>query len=59
MIRQFEKNFIGRFWQLVNRLLKAIEVKTVVLDHEAAQIDNMRKINIKSYYGDATLGSIH
>lgn len=45
---------IGRFGQIINRLLVANGVKTVVLDHEAGQIDNMRKINIKSYYGDAT-----
>ncbi|MDV5167993.1 monovalent cation:proton antiporter-2 (CPA2) family protein [Photobacterium rosenbergii] len=45
---------IGRFGQIVNRLLVANGVKTVVLDHEAGQIDNMRAIKIKSYYGDAT-----
>lgn len=45
---------IGRFGQIVNRLLTANGINTVVLDHEAGQIDNMRKINIKSFYGDAT-----
>ncbi|GHA49211.1 monovalent cation:proton antiporter-2 (CPA2) family protein [Photobacterium aphoticum] len=45
---------IGRFGQIVNRLLVANGVKTVVLDHEAGQIENMRAIRIKSYFGDAT-----
>ncbi|GAA5315438.1 MAG: monovalent cation:proton antiporter-2 (CPA2) family protein [Candidatus Pelagadaptatus aseana] len=45
---------IGRFGQIVNRLLVANGVQTVVLDHEAAQVDNLRKINIKSFFGDAT-----
>ena len=45
---------IGRFGQIVNRLLTANGVKTVVLDHEATQVENLRKINIKSYFGDAT-----
>ena len=45
---------IGRFGQIVNRLLVANGVKTVVLDHEAMQVENLRQINIKSYFGDAT-----
>ncbi|MBV7296298.1 monovalent cation:proton antiporter-2 (CPA2) family protein [Enterovibrio paralichthyis] len=45
---------VGRFGQVVNRLLTANGVQTVVLDHEATQVDNLRQINIKSYYGDAT-----
>ncbi|WP_234418609.1 NAD-binding protein [Dongshaea marina] len=45
---------IGRFGQVVNRLLVANEVKTVVLDHEAGQVENMRKIQVKSYFGDST-----
>ena len=45
---------VGRFGQIVNRLLMANGVKTVVLDHEVTQIDNLRRVNIKSYYGDAT-----
>ncbi len=44
----------GRFGQIVNRLLIANGIKTVVLDHEIGQVDNMRKIKIKSFYGDAT-----
>ncbi|HIF9212027.1 TPA: monovalent cation:proton antiporter-2 (CPA2) family protein [Photobacterium damselae] len=45
---------IGRFGQIVNRLLVANGIKTVVLDHDAGLIENMRQIRIKSFYGDAT-----
>ncbi len=45
---------IGRFGQIVNRLLVANGVKTIVLDHEAGQVENLRKVNVKSYFGDAT-----
>ena len=44
----------GRFGQIVNRLLVASGVPTVVLDHEASMIDMLRKVGIKSYYGDAS-----
>jgi monovalent cation:proton antiporter-2 (CPA2) family protein len=45
---------IGRFGQIVNRLLAANGIETIVLDHDAGQVDNMRKLEIKSYFGDAT-----
>ncbi len=45
---------IGRFGQIVNRLLVASDVRTVVLDHEAAMIDMLRKFGTQSYYGDAS-----
>ncbi|ABZ75828.1 potassium efflux system protein [Shewanella halifaxensis HAW-EB4] len=45
---------VGRFGQIVNRLLVTNGVKTIVLDHEVQQVENLRKINTKSYYGDAT-----
>ncbi|MFY9976548.1 MAG: monovalent cation:proton antiporter-2 (CPA2) family protein [Chromatiaceae bacterium] len=45
---------VGRFGQIVNRLLVASDVSTVVLDHEAAQIDILRQLGIKTYYGDAS-----
>ncbi len=45
---------IGRFGQIVNRLLVANGTQTVVLDHDAEQVDNLRKLNIKAYFGDAT-----
>jgi monovalent cation:proton antiporter-2 (CPA2) family protein len=45
---------IGRFGQIVNRLLVANGIETVVLDHDARQVDNLRQLEIKSYFGDAT-----
>ena len=44
----------GRFGQIVNRLLRANDIPTVLLDREPAQIENMRQIKIRSFYGDAT-----
>lgn len=45
---------IGRFGQIVNRLLVSNGVTTVVLDHQANQVDNMRQIGTRAYFGDAT-----
>lgn len=45
---------IGRYGQIVNRLLVANGIKTIVLDHDATIVNNLTQINIKSYYGDAT-----
>ena len=45
---------IGRFGQVLNMLLISAGVRTVVLDHRADKIDLLRKLGIKSYYGDAT-----
>ncbi len=44
----------GRFGQIVNRLLVANKVPTVVIDHESSMVDRLRQVNVKSYYGDAT-----
>ncbi|MGR5145938.1 monovalent cation:proton antiporter-2 (CPA2) family protein [Photobacterium alginatilyticum] len=45
---------IGRFGQIVNRLLVSNGVKTVILDHQANQVDVVRQIGTKAYFGDAT-----
>lgn len=45
---------IGRFGQIVNRLLVANGVHTVVLDQQADQVDTMRRIDTKAYFGDAS-----
>ncbi len=45
---------IGRFGQIVNRMLVANGVKTIVLDTRPSQIDMMRQLNTKTYFGDAT-----
>lgn len=45
---------VGRFGQIVNRLLTSNGVPTVVLDYQADQVANLRQIGTKSYFGDAT-----
>lgn len=45
---------IGRFGQIINRLLVANDVKTVVLDIRSEQIDLIRRIGTKAYFGDAS-----
>lgn len=44
----------GRFGQIVNRLLVASGVTTVVLDHEPTIIETLGKFGVKGYYGDAS-----
>lgn len=46
---------VGRFGQIVNRLLVSNNIPTTALDYQTSQVDMMRSINIKSYFGDATL----
>jgi CPA2 family monovalent cation:H+ antiporter-2/glutathione-regulated potassium-efflux system ancillary protein KefC len=45
---------VGRFGQIVNRLLIANGVQAVVLDYQASQVDRLRKVKIESFYGDAS-----
>lgn len=45
---------VGRFGQIICRLLRANNIPIVVLDHELEQIENVRQINIKSFFGDAS-----
>jgi len=45
---------IGRFGQIVHRILDANGITTVVLDHSVSQVDILRKFNVKAFYGDAT-----
>ncbi len=44
----------GRFGMTIGRLLIANGFKTVVLDHDAEQIDALRKFGYKVFYGDAS-----
>jgi monovalent cation:proton antiporter-2 (CPA2) family protein len=44
----------GRFGNIVGRLLRAHGVETTVLDFDAEQIETVRKLGLKAYYGDAT-----
>jgi len=44
----------GRFGQIVGRLLFASGVRATVLDHDADQIETLRKFGFRVFYGDAT-----
>ncbi|MBL9188541.1 MAG: cation:proton antiporter [Opitutaceae bacterium] len=44
----------GRFGHIVGRLLRANGVGATVLDLDAEQVEIVRRIGIKVYYGDAT-----
>ncbi|EIO3972159.1 monovalent cation:proton antiporter-2 (CPA2) family protein [Vibrio vulnificus] len=45
---------IGRFGQIVNRLLLSNGIKTVALDYQANQVDVMRQIGTQAYFGYVT-----
>lgn len=45
---------LGRFGQIVNRMLVAQGTKTVVLDYKSDLINGLSKFGIKAFYGDAT-----
>lgn len=45
---------IGRFGQIVNRLVRASGFKTIVLDHDMETIQLMRRFGIKGFLGDPT-----
>ena len=45
---------VGRFGQVVNRMLTANGHTTVVLDYDADMIELVRRFGFRSYYGDAT-----
>ncbi|WP_281257553.1 cation:proton antiporter [Zobellella endophytica] len=45
---------VGRFGQIVCRLLRANNIPIVALDLALDQIENLRRIHIKSYFGDAS-----
>ena len=44
----------GRFGQIVGRLLLANGIRPVVLDHDADQVDSLRRFGYRVFYGDAT-----
>ncbi len=44
----------GRFGQIVGRLLLANDIRPVVLDHDADQVESLRKFGYRVFYGDAT-----
>ena len=45
---------VGRFGQVVNRMLTSNGHTTVVLDYDADMIELVRRFGVRSYYGDAT-----
>ena len=45
---------IGRFGQIVNRILRSSGFNTVVLDHDLAAIQRMRRFGVKGFLGDPT-----
>ena len=45
---------IGRFGQVVNRLVQVSGYKTVVLDHSLSTIRLMRRFGFKGFFGDPT-----
>lgn len=45
---------IGRFGQVVNRLVRSSGFETVVLDHDLGAIQRMRAFGIKGFFGDPT-----
>ncbi|MEX5727082.1 CPA2 family monovalent cation:H+ antiporter-2 [Rhodovulum iodosum] len=45
---------IGRFGQVVNRMLQMSGFRATVLDHDLATIELMRKFGFKSFFGDPT-----
>ncbi|PTX56614.1 Kef-type potassium/proton antiporter (CPA2 family) [Litoreibacter ponti] len=45
---------IGRFGQVVNRLLQSSGFRTTVLDHDLSLIQLMRRFGFKGFFGDPT-----
>lgn len=45
---------IGRFGQIVNRLVRSAGFRTVVLDHDMRTIELMRRFGVKGFFGDPT-----
>jgi len=45
---------VGRFGQIINRLVGMSGFKTVVLDHDIETIEMQRKFGMKGFYGDPT-----
>ncbi len=43
---------IGRFGQVVNRLVRGSGINTVVLDSDPAMVETMRRFGVKGYFGD-------
>ncbi len=44
----------GRFGNIAGRFLMANGIQPTVLDHDSDQVDLLRKLGTKAYYGDVT-----
>jgi len=44
----------GRYGQIVGRLLQANGLSATVLEHDAEQVESLRRFGWKTFYGDAT-----
>lgn len=45
---------LGRFGQISNRMLLGNGYRTVVIDSQASLVENLKKLGVKSFYGDAS-----
>ncbi|MCE6950382.1 cation:proton antiporter [Cereibacter sphaeroides] len=45
---------IGRFGQVVNRLVRMSGIQTVILDHDMTAVQIMRRFGVKGFFGDPT-----
>ncbi|MFB6349778.1 monovalent cation:proton antiporter-2 (CPA2) family protein [Moraxella sp. ZJ142] len=45
---------IGRFGQIVSKLLRAAGFNATIIDKNPTLVDGLKKIGLKSYYGDAS-----
>ena len=44
----------GRFGQIVTRVLRGMGIRATIIEHDAGQIETVRRFGWKAYYGDAT-----
>ena len=44
----------GRFGQIVARVLRGMNIKSTIIEHDPGQIETVRRFGWKAYYGDAT-----
>ncbi|MEM1432181.1 MAG: cation:proton antiporter [Pseudomonadota bacterium] len=45
---------IGRFGQVVNRMVQMSGIRTIVLDHDLGTVELMRRFGFKGFFGDPT-----
>ena len=45
---------VGRFGQVVNRMVRSAGFSTVVLDHDMDTVETMRRFGVRGFFGDPT-----